>query len=145
MPAQAQPSLYEQLRDRLGRPPPEGPPPGAPAPVPSLTRRFLVFFDADALEMDDRARFVLREAAAMRTALGAGRVEVIGHSDRTGTPAYRRTLSERRARAVAAELARQGVPTDWIELRGLGDAQPLVPTAEGVAEPQNNRVEVVLG
>jgi outer membrane protein OmpA-like peptidoglycan-associated protein len=50
----------------------------------------------------------------------------------------------RRANAVAAELLRRGVPRNEIATRGFGEANPLVPTADGVREPQNRRVEIIL-
>jgi outer membrane protein OmpA-like peptidoglycan-associated protein len=45
---------------------------------------------------------------------------------------------------VAAELVRDGVPRDEIAVMGYGEANPLVPTAKGVREPQNRRVEIIL-
>ena len=65
-------------------------------------------------------------------------------ADRSGTPAYNQGLSLRRARAVAAELVRRGVPQAEIAVQGFGDTRPLVPTQAGVREPQNRRVEIIL-
>ena len=67
-----------------------------------------------------------------------------GHADLTGSPAYNQRLSLRRANNVAAELVRQGVPQSAITIQAFGDTRPLVPTARGVREPQNRRVEIVL-
>jgi outer membrane protein OmpA-like peptidoglycan-associated protein len=39
---------------------------------------------------------------------------------------------------------RDGVPEAEIEIRGFGESHPLVPTAPGVREPQNRRVEIIL-
>jgi outer membrane protein OmpA-like peptidoglycan-associated protein len=50
----------------------------------------------------------------------------------------------RRAESVEAELVRDGVPKDEIVVRGFGESDPLVPTAAGVREPQNRRVEIIL-
>jgi OOP family OmpA-OmpF porin len=52
-------------------------------------------------------------------------------------------LSERRARVVAAELVRDGVPQNAIDMHAYGDTHLLVPTGPGVREPQNRRVEIV--
>jgi len=52
-------------------------------------------------------------------------------------------LSERRARTVAAELVRDGVPQNAISMHAYGDTKLLVPTGPGVREPQNRRVEIV--
>jgi outer membrane protein OmpA-like peptidoglycan-associated protein len=72
------------------------------------------------------------------------RIEVAGHADRSGTPAYNQKLSLRRAQTVAAELVRLGVAQNEIDIEAFGDTHPLVPTAAGVREPQNRRVEIVL-
>jgi outer membrane protein OmpA-like peptidoglycan-associated protein len=53
-------------------------------------------------------------------------------------------LSLRRAKAVQAAMAKLGVPQNSIGVTGKGEEQPLVPTADGVREPQNRRVEIVL-
>jgi OmpA-OmpF porin, OOP family len=45
---------------------------------------------------------------------------------------------------VAAELVRQGVSRNEIAITAFGESRPLVPTADGVREPQNRRVEIVL-
>jgi len=50
----------------------------------------------------------------------------------------------RRAEAVRAELVRVGVPHEAITAQGFGEDRPLVPTAQSVREPQNQRVEIVL-
>ncbi|WP_424814451.1 OmpA family protein [Roseococcus sp. YIM B11640] len=123
-------------------PPP--PPPMAVAPAPAPARTFLVFFDWDRYDLTDRARQIISEAANNYRTVGSTRIEVSGHADRTGTHAYNQRLSERRASAVAAELVRQGVPQGAITTQGFSFDRPLVPTAQGVREPQNRRVEIVL-
>ena len=70
--------------------------------------------------------------------------KVSGYTDLSGTAAYNQSLSVRRAQSVEAELVRDGVAEAEITIRGLGEANPLVPTAKGVREPQNRRVEIVL-
>jgi OmpA-OmpF porin, OOP family len=76
--------------------------------------------------------------------VNATRIEVSGHADRTGSASYNQRLSVRRGEAVAAELVRRGVARNIITIQGFGFDRPLVPTAMGVREPQNRRVEIVL-
>jgi outer membrane protein OmpA-like peptidoglycan-associated protein len=117
-------------------------PPAAAAPEPART--YLVFFDWDRDTLTDRARQIIADAAAASRRVGTTRIEVAGHADRTGTAQYNQRLSERRANNVAAELVRLGVPRNEITTVGFGFDRPLVPTAAGVREPQNRRVEIVL-
>ena len=114
------------------------------APVPAPARTFLVFFDWDRADLTDRARQIIAEAATNARTVSSTRIEVSGHADRTGTAVYNQRLSVRRAEAVAAELVRRGVTRNMITIQGFGFDRPLVPTAQGVREPQNRRVEIVL-
>jgi len=114
----------------------------AAAPV-AASRTFLVFFDWSKADLTDRARQIIGEAASAR-GQGVTRIEVNGFTDRSGSADYNMQLSVRRANAVAAELLRRGVPRNEIVTRGFGEENNLVPTADGVREPQNRRVEIIL-
>jgi outer membrane protein OmpA-like peptidoglycan-associated protein len=112
-------------------------------PVPDI-RTYLVFFDWDRADLTDRARQIVAEAAAASTHVAATRIDVNGYTDLSGSAAYNQRLSIRRAESVEAELVRDGVPKTEIVIRGFGESNPLVPTAPGVREPQNRRVEIIL-
>jgi OmpA-OmpF porin, OOP family len=117
----------------------------AAAAVPvAAARTYLVFFDWSKADLTDRARQIIGEAAAARSSTGVTRIEVNGFTDRSGPASYNMGLSQRRANAVAAELVRRGVPRNEIVTRGFGEENNLVPTADGVREPQNRRVEIIL-
>ena len=123
-------------------------PPPAPIPPPAVqqvvpARTYLVFFDWDRADLTNRARQIIAEAASAAQRTQVTRIEVSGHTDKSGTPAYNQRLSVRRANNVAAELVRLGVPRQAILVAGFGESRPLVPTADGVREPQNRRVEIV--
>jgi OOP family OmpA-OmpF porin len=117
-------------------------PVAAVAPLPT-TRTFLVFFDWSKADLTDRARQIIGEAAVAR-GQGVTRIEVNGFTDRSGPADYNMQLSIRRANAVAGELVRRGVPSNEIVTRGFGEENNLVPTADGVREPQNRRVEIIM-
>jgi outer membrane protein OmpA-like peptidoglycan-associated protein len=118
------------------------PPPAAPAPEPSRT--YLVFFDWDRSDLTARARQIVAEAAQASTHVQTTRIEVNGYTDLSGTAAYNQKLSVRRAESVQAELVKDGVQKSEISIHGYGESNPLVPTAKGVREPQNRRVEIIL-
>jgi outer membrane protein OmpA-like peptidoglycan-associated protein/opacity protein-like surface antigen len=137
------------LRYSFGAPPPAAPPPPPPTamptpPAPPATRTYLVFFDWDRADLSERARQIVAEAAAASTKVATTRIDVNGYTDLSGSPAYNQRLSVRRAESVEAELVRDGVPKAEIVIRGFGETDPLVPTAPGVREPQNRRVEIIL-
>ncbi len=131
------------LRYRFGAAPPVAPA-AAPVAAPAPARTYLVFFDWDRADLTTRARDIIAEAAQTSATVQTTRIEVAGHADRSGTPQYNQRLSQRRAETVAAELVRRGVPRGIITVEAFGETRPLVPTADGVREPQNRRVEIVL-
>jgi outer membrane protein OmpA-like peptidoglycan-associated protein len=140
-------SVMLGLRYAFGQTPPPPPVVAPSAPVaqaPAPARSYLVFFDFNRADLNDRARQIIGEAAQNAQRGGTTRIEVSGHADRSGTPQYNQRLSERRAQAVAAELERRGIARNQMAIQAFGESRPLVPTADGVREPQNRRVEIVL-
>ncbi|MCZ6509256.1 MAG: outer membrane beta-barrel protein [Alphaproteobacteria bacterium] len=120
------------------------PPPPPPPPAPEPPRNFIVFFDWDRSDITPEAAAILRDAAATAQRGEPVRIVATGHADRSGTTVYNRALSERRALAVRAELQRRGINPSTVSTFARGETDPLVPTPDGVREPQNRRVELVL-
>ena len=119
--------------------------PIAAAPVAMTpTRTYLVFFDWDRADLTQRARQIVAEAAQAAPRVQTTKIEVNGYTDLSGTAAYNQKLSVRRAKTVEAELVHDGVAESEIFIHGYGETNPLVPTAKGVREPQNRRVEIIL-
>ncbi|MBN9087586.1 MAG: OmpA family protein [Reyranella sp.] len=123
----------------------EPPPPPPAQPQPAQATSFMVFFDWDRYNLSPQAESTIGQAAAAFKQTGAARVVATGHADRSGPENYNMALSLRRANAVKDSLVRNGVPAGAIQVIGKGETQPLVPTADGVREPQNRRVEIVIG
>jgi outer membrane protein OmpA-like peptidoglycan-associated protein len=137
------------VRYQLFSPPPLAPAPtpaptpmAAPAPAPAKT--YLVFFDWDKYNLTPRALNIISQAAADSKTAQTTTISVSGYTDTSGTPKYNLGLSERRAKAVEAQLVADGVPESEIETHAFGETHLLVPTGPGVREPQNRRVEIVL-
>jgi OmpA-OmpF porin, OOP family len=120
-------------------PPPPPPPPPAVAP-PS----FMVFFDWDRSNLSAQALATIKQAANAFKTKGNARITATGHTDTSGPEAYNMALSLRRANAVKDALVREGVPAQAITVVGMGEKGLLVQTADGVREPQNRRVEIVI-
>jgi len=134
-------SAMLSLQMKFGAPTVAPPPPVAPmASAPS----FMVFFDWDRSNLSAQALSTIKQAADAFRSKGNARITATGHADRSGPENYNMALSLRRANAVKDALVQNGVPATAISVVGKGESQPLVPTADGVREPQNRRVEIVI-
>lgn len=120
---------------------PPAPPPAAPAEAPPLN--YLVFFDFDKSDLNGDARGIIKDAADHAAKVGPTKITVTGHTDTVGSDAYNMRLSRRRAVSVQKQLIKDGVPAGEIAIFAKGKRDLLVPTADGVKEPRNRRVQIV--
>ncbi|MCC8431015.1 OmpA family protein [Reyranella aquatilis] len=123
----------------------EPPPPPPPPPPPVQAQTFMVFFDWDRSNLTSQAVDTVRQAAQAYKTRGAANIVATGHTDTSGSPQYNMALSLRRANSVKEQLVREGVPATAITVNGRGEEGLLVQTGDNVREPQNRRVEIVVG
>jgi len=116
----------------------------APPPPQPQAPSFMVFFDWDRSNLSAQALNTIKQAAGVYKTKGSARITATGHTDKSGPDSYNMALSLRRANTVKDALVREGVPATAISVIGKGETQPLVQTADGVREPQNRRVEIVI-
>jgi len=130
------------LSYKFGQPAMAAPPP--PPPPSVAPPSFMVFFDWDRSNLSQQALNTIRQAAAAFKSKGNARITATGHTDTSGPESYNMALSLRRANAVKDALVREGVPAQAISVIGRGEQGLLVQTGDGVREPQNRRVEIVI-
>ncbi|HEY4079852.1 MAG TPA: OmpA family protein [Burkholderiaceae bacterium] len=111
---------------------------------PPRPRRFTINFLSNSNKLTPASAPVISEVIRALTEAPAGELVVIGHTDLVGSMEANDKLSLERARLVAAQLEQIGVPRERITVVGRGKREPLVPTANGVDEPRNRRVEIKL-
>ncbi|MFF5260630.1 OmpA family protein [Actinomadura viridis] len=101
-----------------------------------------VLFDFNKATLTDAAR---RRIGRLATRLrgSTGTVEVAGHSDAIGAPAYNQALSARRAEAVKAELVRLlgGSAGSRVQARGYGENRPVAPNEKGGKDDPEGRAK----
>lgn len=71
------------------------------------------------------------------------RLSIDGHTDATGEAAHNQRLSEARAQAVVAALARQGIDASRLQAKGHGQSQPVADNDSDEGRAKNRRVELV--
>lgn len=74
----------------------------------------------------------------------SSRVQVIGHTDNTGTAAYNLDLSKRRANSVISALSQYGVGGARLEAVGKGDSDPVATNLNAEGRAKNRRVEIMI-
>ena len=102
-------------------------------------------FDSGSSAVKPQFGATLREIS--RTVKGRDRtfVDVLAHSDLSGSEAVNKALSDKRAAAVAADLSRHGVAKARIASRGYGESAPLYnPETSETEKAANRRVEIRL-
>ena len=71
-------------------------------------------------------------------------VEIVGHTDSTGSPGYNQQLSERRAFSVRSVLLNAGVASSRLRAYGQGENNPVASNATAAGRQQNRRVEIYI-
>jgi len=71
-------------------------------------------------------------------------VNVVGHTDNTGSASHNQALSERRAASVGQFLISQGAAANRFNIRGVGFNQPVASNNTADGRAQNRRVEITL-
>ena len=70
------------------------------------------------------------------------KIEISGHTDKTGSEPLNFKLSEDRAKAVVEYLVQKGIDQSRLEYKGYGSLQPIADnaTAAGTSKKQKSRI-----
>lgn len=112
------------------------------AAIPPRPVSFLLYFIRGSDELTEESRGELARMLAELRLRPAPDVLVIGHTDRVGKDADNDRLSLQRAERVRQSLVAQGIAAERIRASGRGERELVTPTADGVDEPRNRRVEI---
>ena len=133
--------------------------PPAPAPQPAMVEaqpfdvdpsqpmlvenaKYIVFFDFDESGLTSGANSILDAAAQEAKTRQLTSVNLIGHTDTSGSRDYNQKLSMKRANAVRDGLVQRGVDGSLLSLNHRGEEELMVDTADDVREPANRRTEI---
>jgi outer membrane protein OmpA-like peptidoglycan-associated protein len=125
---------------------------GKPAPAPAATAdaapsaSLSVLFATGSAELTPSAVKTLDVLGKALTdpRLAGSKFRIEGHTDTVGTPDSNKALSDARAKAVAAYLAKTfHIDPSKLDAIGMGEDGLLVKTGQGVPEARNRRVVVV--
>lgn len=112
----------------------------AARPIPP--KSFLLYFQEGSDELTAESKPIFEQVFAEIARRPAADMVVIGHTDRVGNLLDNDNLALKRAGSMRDALVRRGVAADVIAIAGRGEREPLVATADGIAESRNRRVEI---
>jgi OOP family OmpA-OmpF porin len=112
--------------------------------IPEKATSTVLYFPFDSDHLGDTAQAAVAELVRYVKSAGNVTVTINGHADRVGSEQYNMDLSQRRAKFVVKALEHAGVAEGMLKYFAFGESDPAVPTADGVAEPKNRRVEIFI-
>ncbi len=101
-----------------------------------------VTFDTDQDAIKSNFYEVLSSVALVFDEYEQTYINVLGHTDSTGSDAHNNDLSQRRAQSVANYFVSQGVLRDRMMIRGHGERMPVASNDTADGRQQNRRVEI---
>lgn len=114
------------------------------AALPPASQHFTLYFRFESEALTDASRLVLQDVLREVSKHPMPEVVAIGHTDTTGQGPSNVALGLRRAMMVRNLLIEVGLAPGAIEVASHGESDLLVPTADGVFEPRNRRVEITV-
>ncbi len=100
-----------------------------------------IFFDLNKYELKDKSITELDKVLRFLNENLKIRVEISGHTDNAGTPAYNLQLSQKRSNAVAVYLTEHGIVATRLVQKGYGASKPLKPNDTEENRQINRRIE----
>ena len=104
--------------------------------------RVLFATDESALLVPQQDRLSGMARALLDVGIAGARVE--GNADSTGSQAYNRQLSQRRAETVKGALVTGGMTGDAVQAVGLGNSNPIASNRTREGRRENRRVVIII-
>ena len=100
-----------------------------------------IFFEVDKYELQTKSMTQLEKIHRFMTENPSVKIEISGHTDNSGTPAYNLSLSQKRAQSVYDYLVAHGVQPGRLLAKGYGADQPIADNSTEEGRQQNRRIE----
>ena len=101
-----------------------------------------ITFQVDRYDIQPQFQSTLDQVAQTLSSYDQTYIDVLGHTDSTGSDEYNQALSQRRAQSVSDYLAARGVARARIGIRGYGESQPIASNDTDIGRSENRRVEI---
>jgi outer membrane protein OmpA-like peptidoglycan-associated protein len=114
------------------------------AAQPERATHYTLYFVEGSDELTEDSKAVFEHVFGDLASRKVPDIVVVGHTDAVGTDKFNDELARKRADAVRAALVRRGIAEADVVAIGRGKRELLIPTPDGIAEPRNRRVEIVV-
>lgn len=103
-----------------------------------------LLFDFDSATLRSNSRENLEELARVMGEDENTNLMIVGHTDSSGDASYNQGLSERRAQSAADFIISQGITSSRVEIKGMGEEEPIADNDTETGQQENRRVEVAI-
>jgi outer membrane protein OmpA-like peptidoglycan-associated protein len=103
-----------------------------------------LLFDISSASLDSRERASLDRIARTLASIDIYDIVIEGHTDSTGSEAYNRSLSLKRAAIVRDRLAEAGLPAGRMQIRGMGSENPIASNTTRSGRKENRRTVIII-
>ncbi|MEE9209817.1 MAG: OmpA family protein [Kiloniellales bacterium] len=110
--------------------------------LPPVPGPYVVFFDTDSFELNEKSLAIIKEAAGKGSSAQVMKAVLSGHTDTVGSDDYNKALSRARVIAVGNALMEAGVSRKLVQKDNYGESKLRVATPDNTANRDNRRVEI---
>jgi len=114
------------------------------AATPPKPVKYVVYFKPKSKELTEESKAVLVKAIETIKKRSPCMVDIIGHTDTTGSNELNIKVSLKRAQYIESILKEKGVKAESLTAKGYGEEDLEVETADNVAEAKNRNVEIFI-
>lgn len=117
---------------------------GAIEAQPALPAAFQLYFELGGTQLTPESEALLPAVLAEVARRPGADLSIVGHTDTAGSASDNEELGMLRAQFVRDRIVEAGLKLDRVSTLSHGEANPLIKTEDGISEPRNRRVEVVV-
>jgi OOP family OmpA-OmpF porin len=101
----------------------------------------IIEFELASATLTPKGRAILDDMAGALAKTGSKKIDIVGHTDNSGSRPNNLALSQARADAVKGYLAGKGVDPGVLNALGVGPDQPVAPNTTDEGRARNRRIE----
>jgi len=111
---------------------------------PKKAKNYILYFKLNSIKLTDESEKVLTDALKAMNERSPCMVDIIGHTDTTGSNRKNVIFSLKRAKYIADIIREKDIKVVSLTAKGYGEEDLLVKTADNIAESKNRNVEIFI-